>query len=1267
MQKTSLLIIFNLFSSFYLSNIIIFLVNKKINKKRFLFLGGKIMKRKNKLNYKIARIFIATILISSVLAVTVSVSADTPSGMVSYWKFDESSGTTASDSYGSNSGTISGATWTTGISGSALSFDGVNDYVLVPDDASIDFGTGDFTLEAWICRESSGSNHMIIDKREVTQACGYLMGIGIDNKVHIAAKDTSLHFVEIAGTTTISNNAWYHIVGVFDRDGNGQIYINGELDNSGSITSASGNLATNANLYIGYKSVIQSAWGCFDGCIDEVRVYNRALTSNEISEHYSQEILTAYWQFDEGSGSTVYDATEYNNDGTIYGATWTNGISGDALSFDGVDDYVTVSSDTSINFGTRDFSLESWICRESSGIIHTIFEKRESSMGIGYLFGVGADDKVHLFFKDSSYNTYDIGGTTTISNNIWYHVVGVIDRDGYGKIYVNGVLDSETPASASGSISNNGALRISRSPGGSAWNPFDGRIDEARIYKRLLTSNEILNNYEKFPVYNKETPVYVDVDTSPNHIDLWAWETTYSDEITIPIEFAESDGENLKDQSGQPKTVYLEYNDGANWISIANDILSDEADADRILEFTFNIIDKCPDIWPIQFRFDGDSMYNITIMRENVQITILSSNFDYYGTTTIEAQMLDDEGDPILLENEEPKILYLEHWRDNSWQTLEVQTLCDGMVSFSLQIPQEYFNDQMRVTYYGCNRYNSGQVIIKDYTLVADAGDDTSGCVGQTINFDGSYSYSWPDGHIVSYTWGFGDGASATSPIVAHTYSTGGTTYHVSLTVMDDYGNTVEDWTLVSIAGETPVYADVDTSPNHIDRWVWETMYSDEITITTQLTEPDGEPLQNQAGEPKTIYLEYNDGSSWITIANDVLSDPADTDKTLEFTFNIIDEIPDIWPIQFRFDGDLMYNPAIQSGITIMRENVQITILSSNFDYYGTTTIEAQMLDDEGDPILHQVEEQSILYLEHWRDNSWQMLDALVADNNDMVSFSLHIPQEYFNDQMRVIYIGSETCYNSGDVIVKDYALVADAGDDTSGCVGLTINFDGSNSYSWPAGHIISYTWDFGDGHSTTEYSPSVMHTYSTGGTTYHINLIIEDDLGNTAEDWTAVSIAEDCISPFYPPVANAGEHLIGLEDEAIFFDGSDSYDIDGTIVSWYWEFGDMNTDSGEAISHVYNDPGTYLVHLTVTDNNGLTDTTTIIVIAEAGPNNPPIAGFTYTPSDPSEGATIQLTDVSTDNDGTIVNWTWDFGDGTISYTRHPTHIYSEMAYIQLL
>ncbi|MFC2071989.1 S8 family serine peptidase [Chloroflexota bacterium] len=159
---------------------------------------------------------------------------------------------------------------------------------------------------------------------------------------------------------------------------------------------------------------------------------------------------------------------------------------------------------------------------------------------------------------------------------------------------------------------------------------------------------------------------------------------------------------------------------------------------------------------------------------------------------------------------------------------------------------------------------------------------------------------------------------------------------------------------------------------------------------------------------------------------------------------------------------------------------------------------------------------------------------------------------------------------------------VADADGPYSGTEDVAITFDGLGSYD-SDGDPLTYAWDFGDGSTGTGANPS--YAYIAGGT-YTVTLVVNDGKADSEPSTTTADIIEVNDSP----VAEAGSDQTAVVGAVVTFDGSSSYDIDGTIVAYDWDFGDENTGTSETATHAYVTAGTYTVILVVTDDGGLTD-----------------------------------------------------------------------------
>ncbi len=128
---------------------------------------------------------------------------------------------------------------------------------------------------------------------------------------------------------------------------------------------------------------------------------------------------------------------------------------------------------------------------------------------------------------------------------------------------------------------------------------------------------------------------------------------------------------------------------------------------------------------------------------------------------------------------------------------------------------------------------------------------------------------------------------------------------------------------------------------------------------------------------------------------------------------------------------------------------------------------------------------------------------------------------------------------------------------------------------------------------------------------------------------------------------------------DKVVFNASESTDPDGTIVSYHWDFGDGKTGSGLTVTHKYKVDKTYIVVLTVTDNDG--NSASVSYSVAVNPTDTPVAFITFTPEDPKVNETVTFDGrASTDSDGNIISYQWYFGDGNTASGDKVTHAYAE-------
>lgn len=380
----------------------------------------------------------------------------------------------------------------------AFEFDG-DDKVTAPDDP-FDFGQSNFTLAAWI--KTTSDDQSIVANQSPNDDEGwngfnfYILPSGELGPRVAWATDGS--FGGINGDTAVNDGDWHHVAFVFngaDRT-NWKIRIDGSEDTFselGDDLDETGEISNDDNLLIGDRP-----WGSpFDGKIDDVYIYDRALDDSEICQLFMRGLedgLVAYYPLDEFADTTVVpDESENDNDGEASGdPTVVGGLVDNAFAFDG-DDHVSVPDDPLLDL-TQELTLAAWI--KPPDTAQTNFTRvisRETS-GVGNRqYNVGFDSagtNPRAIVDTTGTNSVEVVGTTDVTDDDWHHVAMTFDSNDSLTIYVDG--ESEDSSSVSSQlVSRTSPVTIGREAHGGAGFFYTGLIDEVRIYDRVLPASEI--------------------------------------------------------------------------------------------------------------------------------------------------------------------------------------------------------------------------------------------------------------------------------------------------------------------------------------------------------------------------------------------------------------------------------------------------------------------------------------------------------------------------------------------------------------------------------------------------------------------------------------------------------------------------------------------------------------------------------------------------------------------------------------------------------
>lgn len=280
------------------------------------------------------------------------------------------------------------------------------------------------------------------------------------------------------------------------------------------------------------------------------------------------------------------------------------------------------------------------------------------------------------------------------------------------------------------------------------------------------------------------------------------------------------------------------------------------------------------------------------------------------------------------------------------------------------------------------------------------------------------------------------------------------------------------------------------------------------------------------------------------------------------------------------------------------------------------------------------------------RDVQWSLDGARIADGEE-VALALGVPGDH------VLVAEARDLQGRGatarlPLFAKNRAPEAFPFAGASGVATQPVRFEARAED--PDGAVVRYAWTFGDGLSTTTEAPTVDHRFARPGV-YTVAVVALDELGAASAPATTTAFIAN-----HPPVAEFawGPTQATLLDDVAFEDLS--FDPDGRVVAWSWDFGDGSpvvTDRDP--THRFRTRGEHAVRLVVVDADGGVGVATERVVVA---NLPARVGFGFLPELPETKQEILFFDSSEKDDGAIVEWRWDFGDGTNGTGVFARHAY---------
>ncbi len=567
-------------------------------------------------------------------------------------------------------------------------------------------------------------------------------------------------------------------------------------------------------------------------------------------------------------------------------------------------------------------------------------------------------------------------------------------------------------------------------------------------------------------------------------------------------------------------------------------------------------------------------------------------------------------GDPVLLDGsasfDPDGSLSLYQWKFNDNQVLEGSPIAKrtfseaGLYSAVLTVVDDSG---------AANGMAQDEVaIFINHAPTAVAGKDQFTC-DVAIRFNGSDSVD-PDGDVLTYEWDFGDGHKARGQQVKHIYAQGGA-YPVGLVVDDGHGlaNSRHSAAMVVTINRPPIAVAGDAITGCAGVPI--------IFNGSGSTDMDGDPLSygwdlgnSKSADivnPSTIYAKGGHYEARLTVRDDSALE-CDTDMDTVSVLVAQSPTADAGPdrkvcanTRVSFDG------------------------SKSYDIDGVVNA----------------------YIWNFGDNG--------RSEGPTPEHIFTEPGQY---NVTLTVRGDETAGSQCDMTHTDEAIVTVrqapvARINAESIIGVNESgsYDASASMSKDA-PIVSYAWDFADG--TTAEGSMVEHTFSKVGR-YTVALVITTDSNDECREM----LAELPVVVNGGPVADGGPDRLVAVDEPVRFSGAGSVDNDGAITAYHWDFGDGEVGKGINVQHRYRKAGVYTASLTVADNtvaDNSSDKTDIKVTV----NHPPVVRITA-PDHACPQETTLLSGVeSTDADGSIINYGWDFGDTSVAEGTEISHVYEK-------
>jgi len=956
--------------------------------------------------------------------------------------------------------------------------------------------------------------------------------------------------------------------------------------------------------------------------------------------------LVGYWNFDEGNGTIIHDSSGNGFDGFYridnHGPTWVEGISGYALRFSSnYEEYVNFFSPVLNN---PPYTISVWVKPDSaSGYSYVI----DNCGGLGFSIMEANNEWILTVYGHNAWDEI----STPITSTDWTNLLATWDgstQTNSVKLFINGIQKvNGTPHSGN----NDGSLNLvigahSYRPAG--LYPFNGIIDEPRIYNRVLDEGEIRTLYTEYinhpPIANfSYSPI------NPKDLDIIQFTDNSTDSDGTIVSWSWNFGDGATSSIQNPTHQYT--NDGTYLVNLT---VTDDKGATDTIQKTIVVSTPTPNIVFVDndytsatpgWGYDHFNVIQVGINAVSDGGTVFVYSGTYYENVNINRdniKLIGEDKNTTIIDGQETP--YLPVIQTRSYILISGFTISNSTNDFFYFFGIKF--EGSFVTVQDCNIKDCGIGIYSDgyqNNSIVNCSIFNNWAYGIWVR---SYYGSYVRNYFISKCKFFDNSGEAVR-----------LTWAVNCTIDSCLfmNNGVE---IIEI--QSSFYnriTNCNISNNHAYCRIYGGSSYNVITGNTFLNNGAGIVIGDSSTINNVIYHNNFINNNAVDGGNNSWDNGYPSGGNYWSSYVGVDQFrgpnqnepgPDgIGDTPYNFPSDCDLYPFMQPNGWLLPPPNQPPI--SNFTYTPSTPTDLNVIQ------FTDKSNDSDGTIASW---NWNFGDGSTS--------ALQNPTHHYADEgtyhvtLTVTDDDGASNSTSKDIIVSNVAPVSNADGPYTCELGQTITFDGSKSYD-NDGTIVSYQWTFGDGAIGTGMNPT--HKYSNYGT-YTVTLLVTDDDGATDQDYTTAMV------PYrYPPVVHLIYPIGGetLKDTiTIKWSAHDTEDGNNLQIYFYY-----SSDNGRTWSPFTSNPqentgqcnwdttklpdGTYLLQISAKDSDNNFDWDTSGPFQIKNHEQPPVNHEPVKPNTPSgpiqgkAGVEYSYTTSTTDPDGDQVYYLWDWGDGNNS------------------